>query len=164
MSCGNVRSRLDARLDNIGISIPDRGLIVMNPSLLGRETSTVRLFVYSHECGHHHVGGSELGADCWAVRRGLREGWLDKDGLKQVCGSFGGAPETPTHPSAARRCRNLNQCFATEVAAIAKEKEKSLAKAQQPAAPPEPATTAAYEASPQLLSGPKLVRSGRTPQ
>ena len=163
MRCGDVRSKLDPRLENLGISIPDRSLIVINPALLRRESDTVRLFVYSHECGHHNVGASELGADCWAVRRGLREGWLDKDGLRQVCGSFGNAPETPTHPSASRRCSNLNRCFATEVAALARE--KATAKPQQPpATPAEPAAAAAYEASPKLVSEPKLVRSGRTPQ
>jgi hypothetical protein len=164
MSCGSVRSQLDSGLQNLGISIPDRGLIVINPALLRRQPETVRLFVFTHECGHHYVGGSELGADCWAVRRGLREGWLTKDGLRQVCGSFGNAPETPTHPSAARRCSNLNRCFASELAAIEKEQEKERAKvaAPQPAQASEGVSAAAgYEASPRLTSEPKLVRTGK---
>lgn len=164
MSCGTVRSRLDSGLQNLGISIPDRGLIVINPALLRRQPETVRLFVFTHECGHHYVGGSELGADCWAVRRGLREGWLTKDGLKQVCGSFGNAPETPTHPSAARRCSNLNRCFASEWAAIEKEQEKEKARvaAPQPAqGSSEGVSAAGYEASPRLTSEPKLVRTGK---
>jgi hypothetical protein len=137
LRCGRVRNVLDARLPNLGISIPDRGILVINPLLLERYSEGVRLFVFHHECGHHHVGGDELKADCWAVGRGVREGWLDKEGLREVCRSFGNAPQTPTHPSAASRCRNLERCFAS-VAAEAK------------AAGPTPA----------LRSGPTLVRSG----
>lgn len=160
MRCGNVRSRLDSGLQNLGISIPDRSLIVINPALLRRQPETVRLFVFTHECGHHSVGGSELGADCWAVKRGLREGWLTKEGLKQVCRSFGNAPETPTHPSASRRCSNLDRCFASEWAAI--EKEKTKVAAPQPAqSTTQQAPAAAYEAAPQLISEPKLVRTGK---
>jgi len=81
-------------------------------ALVARQPGPVGLFVYYHECGHHHVGASELGADCWAVRRGVREGWLDSAGLQQICTSFGNAPATATHPSGARRCSNLNRCFA----------------------------------------------------
>jgi hypothetical protein len=51
-------------------------------------------------------------ADCWAVDRGVRDGWLDKVKLPEVCRSFGNAPATPTHPSAASRCRNLERCLA----------------------------------------------------
>ena len=44
------------------------------------------------------------GADCWAVKQGVRQGWLDRQGIDQVCRSFGNTPETPTHPSGASRC------------------------------------------------------------
>jgi len=132
--CGRVRNVLDARLPNLGISIPDRGLLVINPSMLERHPESVRLFVYHHECAHHHVGGDEMKADCWAVDRGVRDGWLDKVKLTEVCRSFGNAPATPTHPSAASRCRNLERCFASI------------------------ATTAI--GAPALRSGPTLIRSG----
>jgi hypothetical protein len=112
LRCGGVRNVLDPRLANLGISVPDAKLLVLNPALVARQPGTVGLFVYYHECGHHHVGASELAADCWAVRRGVREGWLDGAGLQQVCKSFGNAPATATHPSGARRCSNLNRCFA----------------------------------------------------
>jgi hypothetical protein len=150
--CGSVRSALDPRLSNLGISVPDRRLLVINPVRLARETETVRLFVFYHECGHHHVGGSELQADCWAVARGVGEGWLDRTGLGQVCRSFENAPETATHPSGARRCRNLDRCF---VQAKARQANVRLADKQRP-------ITAAQAASPtpKLLSGPTLLRSG----
>ena len=137
--CGQVRNVLDPRLPNLGISIPARGMLVINPTLLGRQPETVRLFVFHHECAHHHVGGNELKADCWAIDRGVRDGWLDRGKLHEVCRSFGDAPATPTHPSAATRCRNLEQCFASTVA-----------------------RTTAASRTPMLRSGPTLVGTGFT--
>jgi hypothetical protein len=124
----------------------------------------VRLFVFHHECGHHHVGGNELSADCWAVDKGVREGWLDKPGLGAVCKSFGDAPATPTHPSGARRCRNIDRCFATTTAAIARAQPSQMAAAERPAAAPTTKTAGdvipASTRGPRLLSGPTLVRNG----
>jgi len=79
--------------------------------MLSALQETVPLFVFYHECGHMHVGDSELKADCWVTEPGVREAWLDKKGIGQVCQSFDGMPETDTHPSAQRRCRNIDQCF-----------------------------------------------------
>jgi hypothetical protein len=154
LRCGKVRNALDPRLPNLGISIPSTRLLVINPNLLRRHPESVRLFVFYHECGHHHVGASEFRADCWAVDRGVREGWLDKTGLVGVCRSFGNAPETPTHPSGARRCRNLDRCFATASAAVARERPQPAS--AQPAVKP---ATAQADAPP-LVSGPTLVRNG----
>jgi hypothetical protein len=126
---------------------------MLNPRLLSRLPGAVRLFVFNHECGHHHVGGSELEADCWAVGQGVREGWLDAKVLAQVCQSFENAPPTPTHPSGAKRCRNLDKCFATAVAAL--QARKAAATAQTAAA----STTVANPA-PRLVSGPTLLATG----
>src|SRR5262245_52396767 len=112
LRCGDVRNVLDRRLQNLGISVPDAKLLVINPKLVARQPGPVALFVFHHECGHHHVGASELAADCWAVERGVFDGWLDAAGVAQVCKSFGDGPATATHPSGARRCTNLNRCFA----------------------------------------------------
>ena len=111
LQCGGVRNVLDTRLPNLGISVPDAKLLVINPMLVARQPKLVRLFVFHHECGHHHVGASEFNADCWAVRRGVRDGWLNKAGLAQVCSSFGSAPATVTHPSGRQRCVNIERCF-----------------------------------------------------
>lgn len=115
LRCGDVRSVLDPRLNNLGMSVPEAKLLVINPKLIARQPHPVRLFVFHHECGHHHIGASELGADCWAVQRGVQDGWLDAAGVEQVCKSFGDVPATATHPSGAQRCGNLNRCFAEAV-------------------------------------------------
>lgn len=146
--CENVRTLLDRRLPNLGAAEPDRRLLILNPRLLEGMSETVKLFVFHHECGHHQVGASELEADCWAVRRGLRERWLDGQGLKQVCGSFGNSPETATHPSAQRRCAHLEHCFATESAGLARDATRN------------PVRVASQE--PQLLARPRLLWTGRS--
>jgi hypothetical protein len=150
LRCPNTRAVLDVRLPNLGLAA--RGVVVFNPRLLNRQTDTVRLFVFHHECGHHHVGGSETGADCWAVKQGVRQGWLDRQGLSEVCRSFGNAPETPTHPSAARRCASLDQCFANITVAQTQRTKAVAAKAY---------SAGTQVAPPVLISGPTLVRDGK---
>jgi hypothetical protein len=146
LKCGSVRNVLDNRLPNLGIASP--GVLVMNPRLLTQQPQTVRLFVFYHECGHHHVGGNEMKADCWAVGEGVREGWLDRKGLTQVCASFNDAPPTPTHPSGRARCGNLDRCFAAA-------SQRQLAAANVQSVP---------KAAPKLTSGPTLVRPGVVPE
>ena len=142
--CGNVRILTDRHLPSEGAAAP--GVLILNPSMLSEQPATVRLFVFHHECGHHNVGDSELKADCWAVDRGVRDGWLDDKGLNAVCRSFEDAPETDTHPSGQRRCRNLDKCFAT-----AKMATSATASASAIVTPSRP---------PRLVSGPTLVGTG----
>jgi hypothetical protein len=155
LRCGTTRNVLDPRLPNLGLAAP--GVVVFNPRQLSRWPDTVRLFVFHHECGHHHVGGDELAADCWAVKEGVRHGWLDRGGLTQVCRSFGDGPATSTHPSGARRCASLDRCFANATAAFAKERAASSTKEAQAAPAPTP------DPAPKLLKGPTLQRSGMRP-
>lgn len=147
VSCDKVQTLLDRDLPNLGAAAPDEGILILNPLLLRRYSGTVQLFVFNHECGHHRVGASELGADCWAVKRGVREGWLDKAGLGQVCRSFDNAPVTDTHPSGTRRCANLDRCFALATTELAQQRA-----AQQ-------VRTAA--SAPKLIDGPRLLWSSR---
>jgi hypothetical protein len=152
LRCGGVRNVLDPHLPNLGVAAP--GVLVLNPGLLSRQSEIVRLFVFHHECGHHHVGGSELKADCWAVGEGVKGGWLDREGLAQACRSFGDAPATPTHPSGANRCANLDRCFGVAVAALAKQQ------VERPSPQPSPTASLVARNAPKLVSGPTLVRSG----
>lgn len=133
--CGNAEIMLDNNLPSEGGAGDD--FLILNPMMINRQPKAVRLFVFSHECGHLVVGDSELEADCFGVKRGVQEGWLDRKGLKQVCQSFEGAPETDTHPSAARRCRHLDRCFATAVAERDAGNAKPTAQSA-PVVPPAP--------------------------
>jgi hypothetical protein len=146
LRCGGMRNVLDPRLPGLGLAAP--GVVVFNPQLINQQSSTVRLFVFHHECGHHHVGGSEMGADCWAVKQGVRQGWLTRDSLGPICRSFGNGPATATHPSGASRCASLERCFASVTATRAAQRSKAPA-------------PAARNRAPELVSGPALVRTGK---
>jgi hypothetical protein len=149
--CSNVEVVMDRRLPSEGAAAP--GVLILNPRMLNEQPAIVRLFVFHHECGHHHVGESELKADCWAVDRGVRDGWLDQRGLKEVCDSFEDAPETSSHPSGRRRCRNIDQCFATALAALPPRTPIG----PKTAAPP---TRLASAEAPKLVKEPTLVATG----
>ncbi len=110
MNCGKADIMIDRELPSEGGA--GETVLILNPNMLNQQPPTVRLFVFTHECGHITVGDSELDADCYAVNRGVKDGWLNRKGLREVCDSFEGAPETDTHPSAKRRCVNLDRCFA----------------------------------------------------
>ena len=74
---------------------------------------TIQLYVYMHECGHQMVGRSEMSADCYAVRQGKREGWLEQQGLEAICAFFknnvsGG---DSAHPPGPERCAAMQACF-----------------------------------------------------
>ena len=154
LTCKHVRIMTDRRLPSEGAAAP--GVLILNPTMMNAQPAIVRLFVFNHECGHHNVGESELKADCWAVQQGVREGWLDTKGLGAVCRSFDDAPETPTHPSGRRRCRNLDQCFTAALASL------RTAKPVITAAIAGTPSTAAYtaDAPPRLVKGPTLVSTG----
>lgn len=169
--CENVRTELDPTLPNLGAAAPDERLLLLNPGLLARYSPVVQLFVFHHECGHHRVGESELKADCWAAETGVRDGWLDRNGLANICRSFENAPESATHPSGQHRCANLDRCFASaeseaakrravEIAHKARAAPKASAAGPSPDRPARPIKTAsAADAVPRLLAGPRLVRS-----
>jgi hypothetical protein len=120
VQCNNAQIVVDYTLPSEGAS--DGEAVFLNPDILNGRPEIVRTFVFKHECGHLTVGGSELAADCFAVHQGVREQWLDRKGLDQVCASLDGEPESDTHPSAERRCRNLDQCY---VEALAEQRASS---------------------------------------
>ncbi len=160
MSCGKADILIDRDLPSEGGA--GETVLILNPNMLNKQPPTVRLFVFKHECGHITVGDSELDADCYAVNYGVREGWLDRKGLTDVCNSFEGAPETDSHPSAKRRCANLDRCFAKATA-----EQMVKAPAPVPASPPR-TTASIVAAAPELpvskstaLGQPKVLSAWR---
>jgi len=143
MNCGKTDIMIDRSLPSEGGA--GETVLILNPNMLNQQPPTVRLFVFSHECGHISVGDSELDADCFAVNRGVRERWLDRRGLKEVCDSFEGAPETDSHPSAKRRCTNLDRCYAKAMA-----DQTPIAPTPVPAKMPPKVPAAVTAAAPEL--------------
>jgi hypothetical protein len=115
MRCGQTPIIMDNEIPSEGLSVPGEALY-LNPFLLKQLPSTVRLFIFKHECAHETTGPDELGADCIAAKSGAREGWLKASDIDAVCRSFAG-PATETHPSGKTRCANIRKCYAgTQVA------------------------------------------------
>jgi hypothetical protein len=86
-------------------------VIMLNMQALKDLPRPVQWLIYYHECGHILYGPSETAADCYAVRRARREGWLDDKALDEICAVFNIAGHGPMHPDPEQRCNDLRQCF-----------------------------------------------------
>jgi hypothetical protein len=110
VSCGARPTVIDAKLDSWGGSYP--GYLIVNPDRLRGLATPVKFYVYYHECGHQFVGASEVGADCFSIRRGVTYGWLNAKGMDQVCAFISQLKGDAVHPPGPRRCELMRQCYA----------------------------------------------------
>ena len=108
--CGQRPVVTDSQLDDYGAAYP--GFLILNPKLLGKVSTPVKLWIFAHECGHQFRGPDEETADCFAVQRGRRMGWLNMDGLDEVCGFIAPAKGDSMHFSGSHRCEYMRQCYA----------------------------------------------------
>lgn len=110
MICGKRSTIYDPTLDDFGGAFD--GFIILNPRLLKRLPRQVKLWVYSHECAHQFRGADEARADCFAIKRGVRRGWLKRSGMNQICKFIWSAPASNMHPPGPERCKMMKRCFA----------------------------------------------------
>ena len=110
--CGRRPTVLDNSLDDYGAAFP--GFIILNPKLLARVPTVVQQWIYAHECAHQFRGPDEVTADCFAVQRGRRKGWLTTEGLEKVCEFIRPAAGSFMHPPGPRRCEIMRQCFSED--------------------------------------------------
>ena len=107
LSCGKTATLLR---DFEGFAVSST-VIMLNMQALKDLPRPVQWLIYYHECGHILYGPSETSADCYAVRRARREGWLTRPGLDDICAVFNIAGHGPLHPDPEQRCEELRQCF-----------------------------------------------------
>jgi len=107
--CGRRPTVVDPTLDDYGAAYP--GFLIMNPRLIATVSDPVKLWIYSHECAHQFRGPDEMTADCFAVQRGRRQGWLTPAGLNEVCNFISPARGDLMHFSGSRRCAAMRQCY-----------------------------------------------------
>ena len=107
--CGTRPTVVDSTLDDYGAAYP--GYLIMNLKLLARVSTPVKLWIYSHECGHQFRGPDEATADCFAVQRGRRQGWLSPGGVEEICEFILPAKGDSMHFSGSHRCEKMRQCF-----------------------------------------------------
>ena len=98
---------LDNKLDDYGAAYP--GFLILNPKLLARVSMPVKLWIHAHECGHQFRGPDEETADCFAVQRGRRQGWLTPEGLEEVCKFISPAKGDSMHFSGSQPLRGHAQ-------------------------------------------------------
>ena len=111
--CGRRPTALNPHFDDYGGAFPNAepGYIILNPKKLKGLLTTVKFYIYSHECGHQMRGASEEGADCFAIKRGRRYGWLDRDGLDEICKFMWDHKADFTHAAGPERCEAMKICF-----------------------------------------------------
>jgi hypothetical protein len=108
--CGHRPTVLDGQLDDYGAAYP--GFLILNPRLISKVSTPVKLWIFAHECGHQFRGPDEETADCFAVQRGRREGWLTAEGLEEVCSFIAPAKGSLMHFSGSHRCEYMRTCYA----------------------------------------------------
>lgn len=108
--CGRRPVVVDPQLDDYGAAYP--GFLIMNPRLLDKVSMSVKRWVFAHECGHQFRGPDEETADCFAVQRGRRQGWLTPAGLDEVCTFIAPAKGDMMHLSGSHRCEYMRKCYA----------------------------------------------------
>lgn len=109
MRCGSTPTQISSTFWDYGGAT--KGRIILNPVKLAGVPEPVRLWVYAHECGHKIYGPRETRADCYAVERGARKGWLTQTGMSQICEFLKDFPGDYVHPPGSQRCEAMHQCF-----------------------------------------------------
>jgi hypothetical protein len=107
--CGQRPTVIDTNLDDYGAAYP--GFLILNPKLLNKVSTPVKLWIYAHECGHQFRGPDEETADCFAVQRGRRQKWLTAEGLEEVCRFIAPAKGDSMHFSGSHRCEAMRACY-----------------------------------------------------
>jgi len=110
MICGHRPTVLDNHLDDYAAAYP--GFLILNPRLMNRVSTVVKMWIYSHECGHQFRGPDEETADCFAVQRGRRQGWLTQAGVEEICTFIAPAKGDAMHFAGSHRCEYMRRCYA----------------------------------------------------
>ncbi|MEM8626904.1 MAG: hypothetical protein AAGF32_03095 [Pseudomonadota bacterium] len=110
VSCGRRPTVLDPTLDDYGAAFPR--FLILNPKRFGGLPTAVKRYIYAHECAHQFRGPDEETADCFAVQRGRRYGWLKPSGLNQICSFISKAESSWMHFAGPKRCKIMRRCYA----------------------------------------------------
>ena len=109
-ACSRYPTVLNAKLNDYGAAW--FGFVLINPARFETLPLILKRYAYAHECGHQYVGYDEGEADCFAIRRGKAEGWLDDAGLEAICEFISRSKGDAAHALGVRRCAMMRRCFA----------------------------------------------------
>ncbi|WP_133001080.1 hypothetical protein [Luteimonas arsenica] len=110
VSCYGVPAFVNHQLPDIAYAFP--GSIHLSPGFFNLP-APIQIFVYAHECAHQipQIGSNEQAADCWAVRTGRDQGWLNQNGLAVVMADAVLSPGDWTHLPGPYRVAKMQACF-----------------------------------------------------
>ncbi|MBM3543668.1 MAG: hypothetical protein FJX44_04050 [Alphaproteobacteria bacterium] len=109
VNCGKRPTVLNPAFDSWGGAFP--GFLILNTNKISGLTTQVKLYIYSHECGHQFVGADEIQADLFAIRRGVRWGWLDAQGMEDICVFISKLKGDSVHPPGPKRCETMRKYY-----------------------------------------------------
>jgi hypothetical protein len=109
VNCGKRPTVLNSNFDSWGGAFP--GFVILNTKKINGLSTAVKLYVYSHECGHQFVGPDETKADLFAIRRGVKWGWLDAVGMEDICTFISTLKGDSVHPPGPERCETMRKYY-----------------------------------------------------
>ena len=109
VNCGTRPTVLNPEFDSWGGAFP--GFLIMNTAKIQGLSTQVKLYIYSHECGHQFIGASETKADLFAIRRGVKWGWLDAQGMEEICTFISKLKGDAVHPPGPKRCETMRAYY-----------------------------------------------------
>jgi hypothetical protein len=109
VNCGKRPTVLNPNFDSWGGAFP--GFLILNSKKISGLTTQVKLYIYSHECGHQFEGADETRADLFAIRRGVKWGWLDAQGVEDICIFISQLKGDSVHPPGPQRCETMRKYY-----------------------------------------------------
>jgi hypothetical protein len=94
---------------------PYKAFLIINPTVFAKVPTTVKLWIYQHECAHALGIADEAQADCFSISKLRRQGLLLPQGLEQVCDFISAGEADATHPSGPARCAAIRACYSKPI-------------------------------------------------
>jgi hypothetical protein len=107
--CGKRPTVFNPNFDSWGGAFP--GFLILNTKKMSGLSTQVKLYIYSHECGHQFIGADETKADLFAIRRGVKWGWLDAQGIEDICIFISQLKGDSVHPPGPQRCETMRKYY-----------------------------------------------------
>jgi hypothetical protein len=113
-TCGRFPTVEDLLLNDYAAA-PYKGFLIINPTVFAKVPTTVKLWIYQHECAHALGIPDETKADCFSVSKLRQQGLLSPQGLEQVCDFISAAKADAAHPEGPARCAAIRACYGKPV-------------------------------------------------
>jgi len=130
VNCGKRPTVLNSNFDSWGGAFP--GFVILNTKKIAGLSTAVKLYVYSHECGHQFEGPDETKADLFAIRRGVTRGWLDAVGMEDICTFISMLKGDGVHPPGPERCETMRKYYRELVVTESQKTTSTSTSAPQP--------------------------------